>query len=59
LVLARLQAAGRGIILLHDTKAQTAAMLPILLRELKRRGYRIVHAVPATADADSALAPPL
>jgi peptidoglycan-N-acetylglucosamine deacetylase len=59
LVLARLQAAGRGIILLHDTKAQTAAMLPIFLRELKRRGYRIVHAVPATVDADSALAPPL
>jgi peptidoglycan/xylan/chitin deacetylase (PgdA/CDA1 family) len=56
LVLARLQAAGRGIILLHDTKAQTAAMLPGLLRELKRRGYRVVHAVPAP---DSALLPPL
>jgi peptidoglycan/xylan/chitin deacetylase (PgdA/CDA1 family) len=57
LVLARLQTAGRGIILLHDTKSQTAAMLPIFLRELKRRGYRIVHAVPATPD--SALPPPL
>ena len=57
LVLARLQAAGRGIILLHDTKSQTAAMLPIFLRELKRRGYRIVQAVPAAPD--SALMPPL
>jgi len=57
LVLARLQAAGRGIILLHDTKSQTAAMLPIFLRELKRRGYRIVQAVPAAPD--SALPPPL
>src|SRR5262249_26507651 len=28
----------------------TAVMLPNLLRELKRRGYRIVHVVPATAD---------
>ena len=56
-MLARLQAADRGIILLHDTKSQTAAMLPIFLRELKRRGYRIVQAVPAAPD--SALPPPL
>ncbi len=40
---------GRGIVLLHDTKAQTANMLPALLRELKKRGYRIVHVVPARA----------
>jgi hypothetical protein len=26
-------------------------MLPALLRELKRRGYRIVHVVPAKAAA--------
>jgi peptidoglycan/xylan/chitin deacetylase (PgdA/CDA1 family) len=47
LVLSRLDATGGGILLLHDTKMQTAAMLPNLLRELKRRGYRIVQAVPA------------
>jgi peptidoglycan/xylan/chitin deacetylase (PgdA/CDA1 family) len=47
LVLARIERAGSGIVLLHDTKAQTARMLPALLRELKRRGYRIVHVVPA------------
>jgi len=47
LMLDRLEAAGRGIILFHDTKAATAAMLPAFLRALKSRGYRIVHTVPA------------
>ena len=46
LVMSRLNAAGGGIVLFHDTKAQTAAMLPAFLRELKRRGYRVVHVVP-------------
>jgi peptidoglycan-N-acetylglucosamine deacetylase len=32
-------------VLLHDTKARTAAMLPALLHGLKVRGYRIVHVV--------------
>jgi peptidoglycan/xylan/chitin deacetylase (PgdA/CDA1 family) len=45
LLLQRLEAAKGGIVLLHDTKAQTAAMLPGLLRELKRRDYRVVHIV--------------
>jgi peptidoglycan/xylan/chitin deacetylase (PgdA/CDA1 family) len=57
LVLARLQKTGGGIILLHDTKVQTAAMLPKLLRELKRQGYRIVQVVPAAPN--SASTPPL
>jgi len=43
----RLRAAGRGILLLHDTKAETAAMLPSLLTMLRRQGYRIVHVVPS------------
>jgi peptidoglycan/xylan/chitin deacetylase (PgdA/CDA1 family) len=47
LILSRIERLGRGIVLFHDTKAQTAQMLPGLLRELKRRGYRIVHVVPA------------
>lgn len=46
-LLQRIEHVRRGIVLLHDTKAQTAAMLPGLLRELKIRGYRIVHVVPA------------
>ena len=45
LILARIDRVGRGIVLFHDTKAQTAQMLPAFLRELKRRGYRIVHVV--------------
>jgi peptidoglycan/xylan/chitin deacetylase (PgdA/CDA1 family) len=52
LILARVEKAGRGIILFHDTKSQTARMLPAFLRELKRRGYSIVHVVaPAHARA--------
>jgi peptidoglycan/xylan/chitin deacetylase (PgdA/CDA1 family) len=49
LVMRRLEAAGGGIVLFHDTKAQTAAMLPAFLKQLKRQGYRVVHTVPATA----------
>ena len=47
LVMRRLNTAGGGIVLFHDTKAQTAAMLPAFLRALKRQGYRVVHVVPA------------
>jgi peptidoglycan/xylan/chitin deacetylase (PgdA/CDA1 family) len=48
LVMHRLKAAP-GILLFHDTRAQTAAMIPAFLRELKRNGYRIVHVVPAVS----------
>src|SRR5262249_2660976 len=48
--LTRLEAHGKGVLLLHDIQPATAMMLPNLLRELKRRGYRIVHVVPATPD---------
>ncbi|HEY1472867.1 MAG TPA: polysaccharide deacetylase family protein [Pseudolabrys sp.] len=47
LILSRIERIGSGIVLLHDTKTQTAAMLPAFLRELKRRGYRIVQVEPA------------
>jgi peptidoglycan/xylan/chitin deacetylase (PgdA/CDA1 family) len=50
LILARIEHIGRGIVLFHDTKAQTAQMLPRFLRELKTRGYRIVQVVPAKFD---------
>ena len=46
LILARIEREKRGILLLHDTKQQTAAMLPALLRELKQRGYKIVALAP-------------
>jgi peptidoglycan-N-acetylglucosamine deacetylase len=48
--LQRIEAYGKGILLLHDIQPRTVAALPTLLHELKRRGYRIVHVVPATAD---------
>jgi peptidoglycan/xylan/chitin deacetylase (PgdA/CDA1 family) len=47
LILARIERTGSGIVLFHDTKAQTAKMLPAFLHELKRRGYRIVHVAAA------------
>lgn len=46
LVMERLEKAGKGVILFHDSKASTAKMLPDFLKELKRGGYRVVHMVP-------------
>jgi len=53
LVLGRLGSTRSGIILFHDTKAQTAAMLPAFLRALKSRGYAVVHVVAPTRQAAS------
>ncbi len=47
LILARIEHVGRGIVLFHDTKKQTAQMLPAFLRALKQRGFHIVHVVAA------------
>lgn len=58
LVLERLEKAGRGHILFHDTRAQTAAMLPAFLRELKRRDYRLVHMVPGAGKGETLPVPP-
>ena len=55
--IARLDAKGKGILLLHDIQPATALALPHLLRELKRRGYKIVQVVPAAAPALVASAP--
>lgn len=41
----RLDAKGRGILLLHDIHPATAMALPSLLKELKARGYHVVHVV--------------
>jgi peptidoglycan/xylan/chitin deacetylase (PgdA/CDA1 family) len=48
--LRRIEARRRGILLLHDIQPATAVALPDLLRELKARGYRIVHIVPARSE---------
>jgi peptidoglycan/xylan/chitin deacetylase (PgdA/CDA1 family) len=45
LVLARLERTGGGIVLFHDTRPQTAAMLPAFLRALKARGFSLAHVV--------------
>jgi peptidoglycan/xylan/chitin deacetylase (PgdA/CDA1 family) len=42
----RLDEKGKGVLLLHDIQPATALGLPELLRQLKARGYRIVHVVP-------------
>jgi peptidoglycan/xylan/chitin deacetylase (PgdA/CDA1 family) len=46
--LQRIEARGRGILLLHDIQPATALALPVIIAELKARGYKIVHVVPAT-----------
>jgi peptidoglycan/xylan/chitin deacetylase (PgdA/CDA1 family) len=50
LAISRLEAKGKGILLLHDIQARTVAALPRILETLKARGYRIVQVVPATAE---------
>jgi peptidoglycan/xylan/chitin deacetylase (PgdA/CDA1 family) len=45
----RLEYKGKGILLLHDIHQRTVDALPLILRELKARGFRVVHVVPASA----------
>jgi len=49
LLMSRVEQEKRGILLLHDTKPQTAAMLPAFLHALKTQGYRIVALAPGTS----------
>jgi len=49
LALKRLEARGKGILLLHDIHAKTAAALPGLLKALKDNGFRIVQVVPSAS----------
>ncbi|TCT02431.1 polysaccharide deacetylase family protein [Aquabacter spiritensis] len=62
----RLEARGSGILLLHDIQPSTVVMLPTFLKELKARGFKIVHmkygenpmvAAPAAPAAPVAVAP--
>jgi peptidoglycan/xylan/chitin deacetylase (PgdA/CDA1 family) len=48
--MSRLQARGKGILLLHDIHPATVAALPVLLAKLKEAGFHIVHVVPAAAE---------
>jgi peptidoglycan-N-acetylglucosamine deacetylase len=56
-VMRRLDRLGKGILLLHDTHQWTADMIPMLLRELKAKGYRVVHMVPGPGHTATVPAP--
>ena len=45
-VISQLEKRGKGIILMHDLHRNTAEALPELFRQLKARGYKVVHIVP-------------
>jgi peptidoglycan-N-acetylglucosamine deacetylase len=50
LAMSRLEARGRGVLLLHDIHRVTADALPELLKELKQKGFHVVHVVPSSVD---------
>jgi peptidoglycan/xylan/chitin deacetylase (PgdA/CDA1 family) len=50
LAMKRLEAPREGILLLHDIHRATVAALPGILKDLKQRGFHIVHVVPASVD---------
>jgi len=49
LAMRRLEALGKGILLLHDIHPATVAALPGLLKQLKDNGFHIVQVVPAAS----------
>ncbi len=57
LLVRRLKEARKGIILLHDPKAHTAAMLPAFLRYLREHDYHVVQVVPRQGAVDISKAP--
>lgn len=45
-VMQKLEKSGKGILLMHDIHKNTAKALPLLLSELKAKGFKIVHIRP-------------
>jgi peptidoglycan/xylan/chitin deacetylase (PgdA/CDA1 family) len=45
-VMAKLEKHGKGIILMHDFQKHTTEALPELLKQMKEKGYKIVHMRP-------------
>jgi peptidoglycan/xylan/chitin deacetylase (PgdA/CDA1 family) len=45
-VMAKLEKHGKGIILMHDFQKATSEALPELLKQMKAKGYKIVHMRP-------------
>src|SRR5262249_38259714 len=56
--ISRLEARGKGILLLHDIQPATALAMPEILKELKARGFKIVHVVSATPDRPKTVTEP-
>jgi peptidoglycan/xylan/chitin deacetylase (PgdA/CDA1 family) len=56
--ISRIEARGKGILLLHDIQPATALAFPEILKELKARGFKIVHVVPATPDQPKTVTEP-
>jgi peptidoglycan/xylan/chitin deacetylase (PgdA/CDA1 family) len=54
----RIEARGKGILLLHDIQPATALALPAILKELKARGFKIVHVVPAMPERPKTVTDP-
>jgi peptidoglycan-N-acetylglucosamine deacetylase len=50
-VIDKLERKGKGILLMHDIQPGTAKALPMLLAELKAKGYKVVHMKAKTAVA--------
>jgi peptidoglycan/xylan/chitin deacetylase (PgdA/CDA1 family) len=57
LVMDRLEKTKGGIVLLHDSRSQTAKMMPAFLAALKAGGFKIVHIVPGPGKAETRPAP--
>jgi len=58
LILGRLEKQKRGMLLFHDIYPWTAEMMPAFLRELKQRGYHVVHMVAGPGNGPTVDAPP-
>jgi peptidoglycan/xylan/chitin deacetylase (PgdA/CDA1 family) len=56
--MSRLEAKGKGILLLHDIHPWTVAALPGLFKELKEHGFHIVQVVPAGPSEPQMIAGP-
>ncbi len=42
-VMGKLEKAGKGIVLFHDIRPATAKAMPEILKQLKEKGYKLVH----------------
>jgi len=47
--ISRLEAKGRGILLLHDIHQRTVAALPVILAQLKLNGFKVVQVIPSSS----------